>query len=729
MELVKPTGLTTLTRAELDGENAKTNASGLWDKNNTSWTTQAWHPVLTSFYWYNQEELVIRDAAELYDFAVKSKTDNFLKKTVKLGADITVNKGTTSEEISTLTSPIKWTAIGNVDGTGDGAFAGTFDGQGYTISGLYQVAASGSKGLFLATTSDSTIMNLKLVNSYFANDSVGTGVARVAGIASYGAGLFESIYCDVLLKNNRKVAGGIVADADVNYGDLEVKNCWFAGDIVTDSSEAKDYTFGGIVGWARDTKTTISDCLFTGSIDYGTNNTRMAGILGRNGTTGVETQTTINNVVVAGTITGTSDTASGQHIGYVYGQNSLGTINVTNAYADNAVYSNKNTAVTVSLNKTGLTNGEPQDLSDSTANALFGDNANWIDTDAFEHPILTSFQETEAKDALLVINTAQELFDFAIKSKTYNFKGVTVQLGSDITVNAGDSSESIKALTNPVTWTPIGTKTVPFAGIFDGQGYTISGIYCADASSEKGLFYATAPSSVIKNLRLVNSYIATTTVGTSAKRTAGIAAYGEGLFDSIYCNVLVENNTVVTGGIVADMQGLGGNLEIKNCWFAGTITSANKDKKDISLGGIIGWARNCEKAIITDCLFTGTIDYGTEKGTSNVYTAGIVGRTLTTQIEMTRVLSVGTIKGSGGKKIDAICNTTPTICDGVYENVTSETDVTISTTPDSVGSLSPSQLSGDAAKETGNADGLFSGDGTTYWKTGEKYPVLSGLSK
>ena len=96
---------------------------------------------------------------------------------------------------------------------------------------------------------------------------------------------------------------------------------------------------------------------------------------------------------------------------------------------------------------------------------------------------------------------------------------------------------------------------------------------------------------------------------------------------------------------------------------------------------------------------------------------------------MTRVLSVGTIKGSGGKKIDAICNTTPTVCEGVYENVISETDVTISTTPTSVGSLTSNQLSGNAAKEAGNADGLFAGDGVTYWKTDEDYPVLSGLDK
>ena len=234
---------------------------------------------------------------------------------------------------------------------------------------------------------------------------------------------------------------------------------------------------------------------------------------------------------------------------------------------------------------------------------------------------------------------------------------------------------------------------------------------------------------MIKDFRLINSYIATTKVATGAKRTAGIAAYGEGLFDSIYCNVILENNAVVTGGIVADVQGLGGNLEIKNCWFAGTIKSANTSKNDISLGGIIGWARNCEKATITDCLFTGTIDYGTGKGTNNVYAAGIVGRTTTTQIEMTRVLSVGTIKGSGGKKIDAICNTTPTVCEAVYENVISETDVTISTTPTSVGSLTSNQLSGNAAKEAGNADGLFAGDGVTYWKTDEDYPVLSGLDK
>lgn len=728
--LVEPAGLTTLTRAELDGENALTNASGLWENSNTSWTTQAWHPVLTSFYWYNQDELLIRDAAELYDFVVKSKTDNFLNKTVKLGADITVNRGSTSEEVSKLANGTvtKWTPIG-LNGSTINAFAGTFDGQGHSISGLYQVGESGSKGLFIATTSGSKVMNLKLVNSYFANTNIANSTGRVGAIAAYGAGTFDGIYCDVLLKNNRKLTGGIVGDATTTYGDLEVKNCWFAGEIVTDSTLAKDYTFGGIVGWARNNKTTITDCLFTGTIDYGTNNTRIAGILGRNGTTGVDTETTINNVIVAGSITGTTNTASGQYIGYVYGQKSVGTIVVTNTYADSSVYANKNTEVTVVLNKDGLKNGETQDLSKSTTNSLFGDNVNWVDTDAYDHPILENFKETEAKGALLVISTADELYDFAKRSQTYDFKGVTIQLGADITVNAGDSSEKIKELTNPIKWTPIGTKTVPFAGIFDGQGYTISGVYCADESSEKGLFLATAPTSVIKNLRFVNSYIATTKVATSAKRTAGIAAYGEGLFDSIYCNVLVENNTVVTGGIVADMQGLGGNLEIKNCWFAGTLKSANTSKKDVSLGGIIGWARNCEKATITDCLFTGTIDYGTEKGTSNVYAAGIVGRTQTTQIEMTRVLSVGTIKGSGGKNVDAICNDTSTICNSVYENVISETDITISTKPSSVGSLSSSQLSGDVAKEAGNADGLFAGDGATYWKTGDKYPVLSGLIK
>jgi len=666
----------------------------------------------TTWYNANNKKFVLVTAADLLGFAQVSKTDNFLEKTVYLGADITLNEGWTASATAPTT---KWTPIG-LNGTTINAFAGRFDGQGCTISGLYQSGTSGSKGMFIASKAGSTITDFSLVNSYFANTNVADSAGRVGGIVTYGAGTIDTIYCDAILKNNRKVSGGIVADANTTYGDLVIKNCQFAGTIMTDSTTGKDYTIGGIIGWARNNETTITDCLFTGTIDYGTNNTRIAGILARNGSGDVATQTTITNVLVDGTITGTSDTATNQYIGYVQGQQSVGTITVTagTAYAEDNVYVNKNSEVTVSVTKTNVTTCSNAELTganaESKAEGLFGTESVWT-SQVMDHPVLKSFHWYNPDKTVYVINNAAELYEFAKISKTANFRHKIVYLGADITVNEGTSEEIKTNAATALQWTPIGVKTLPFAGTFDGQGYTISGIYCVDESSAKGLFLATAPSSVVKDFAFINSYIATTKELTSVKATAGIAAYGEGVFDSIYCDVMLENNAVVTGGIVADMQGLGENLEIKNCWFAGSIKSANTLKNDIDMGGIIGWARNCEKVTITDCLFTGTLDYGTGKTTNPVYTAGIVGRAGMSgniiQIELRRVVSVGVINGRGGKAINAICDTNPerssTTYEAVYENVTSETGATISK-PNDVADLSSAK-----------AEGLFSGDGANYW--------------
>ena len=614
----------------------------------------------TTWYNANNKKFVLVTAADLLGFAQVSKTDNFLEKTVYLGADITLNEGWTASATAPTT---KWTPIG-LNGTTINAFAGRFDGQGCTISGLYQSGTSGSKGMFIASKAGSTITDFSLVNSYFANTNVADSAGRVGGIVTYGAGTIDTIYCDAILKNNRKVSGGIVADANTTYGDLVIKNCQFAGTIMTDSTTGKDYTIGGIIGWARNNETTITDCLFTGTIDYGTNNTRIAGILARNGSGDVATQTTITNVLVDGTITGTSDTATNQYIGYVQGQQSVGTITVTagTAYAEDNVYVNKNSEVTVSVTKTNVTTCSNEELTganaESKAEGLFGTESVWT-SQVMGHPVLKSFHWYNPDKTVYVINNVAELYEFAKISKTTNFRHKIVYLGADITVNEGTSEEIKANAASALQWTPIGTSTsngYPFAGTFDGQGYTISGL-CANAvTGEKALFQGTASTSVVKNLKLVNSYFATgfasgvTTSGN--RRVGGIAVFGGGTFDSIYCDVLLENYNKMTGGIIADVHNSYGGAIIKNCQFAGDIDVTNCTS-ELSTGGLVGYIR--ANTTIEDCLMTGTITYGTSRKDADMSVGGVVGEVGTGSLEptvtVTDVVNVGTIAGSGGKYI------------------------------------------------------------------------------
>ena len=99
---------------------------------------------------------------------------------------------------------------------------------------------------------------------------------------------------------------------------------------------------------------------------------------------------------------------------------------------------------------------------------------------------------------IYVIATADDLLDFAtmVNSGSTSIKGI---LATDI-----DMSGKI--------WTPIGTSSQPFQGIFDGNGYTVSNLTMADNASYDyaGLFgyakNATIQNVIAKNVTLYAKY-------------------------------------------------------------------------------------------------------------------------------------------------------------------------------------------------------------------------------
>ena len=76
------------------------------------------------------------------------------------------------------------------------------------------------------------------------------------------------------------------------------------------------------------------------------------------------------------------------------------------------------------------------------------------------------------------ITTMEQLYGFAQLSESYDFKGQTIKLGADIVVNEGNA-EDWKKKAPEHRWITI----TGFAGCFDGEGHTISGVYGVEASS------------------------------------------------------------------------------------------------------------------------------------------------------------------------------------------------------------------------------------------------------
>lgn len=175
-----------------------------------------------------------------------------------------------------------WTAIG----TDSNKFAGTLDGDNYTVSGLagtgglvYYLSANGTvKSLCvdcaidgtsnvggIADKSEGRIENC-LVSGYIkGGDDVIFGVGGIVGHGVAGNVISDCVStADILFKYSRYAvqngAGGIVG---YTYGTVE--NCYFAGNVHTNAKSVSAGGFGGLVGCAR-SNAVMKDCYTVGAV-------------------------------------------------------------------------------------------------------------------------------------------------------------------------------------------------------------------------------------------------------------------------------------------------------------------------------------------------------------------------------------------------------------------------------------------------------------------------------
>ena len=205
------------------------------------------------------------------------------------------------------------------------------------------------------------------------------------------------------------------------------------------------------------------------------------------------------------------------------------------------------------------------------------------------------------------ISSAAELYGFA-ELVNGGKKGIKGVLTDDIVVNENvlKADGELNGMPNNI-WTPIGTSTI-FFGEFDGQGHTISGLFCIN-SNNVGLFGCTACENyggiqTISNIGIVDSYFeGSSYVGGICGETKGYTS-----LTNCYNMGTIKGSNDYVGGICGNANE--GSL-ITNCYNKGKVIGKNR------VGGICGYARN--NTIITNCYNTGTV-----KG-SGVSVGGICG--------------------------------------------------------------------------------------------------------
>lgn len=113
-------------------------------------------------------------------------------------------------------------------------------------------------------------------------------------------------------------------------------------------------------------------------------------------------------------------------------------------------------------------------------------------------------------------------------------------------------------------WEPIGGETlhIPyqgFRGTFDGNGYTISGLYIRREGDNLGFFSTIDPPGVVKNLNILDAHIECIPVDEWWPVYHGILAGSANAPQVSYCNV---SGTVISGPRSYDSGGLFGDIHV-----------------------------------------------------------------------------------------------------------------------------------------------------------------------
>ena len=392
--------------------------------------------------WYNEEntEFTITTAQELLEFARLSDFYTFENQTIKLGADIVLNEGNALDWKEKAPS-IRWSPISG--------FAGTFDGQGHSISGVYGKSYESPMALFTATENTCTIRDLKLINSYFETG----GNSGTASFSSSGNGNFIKLYSDAIIQCKGGVCGGIVGTVKMQ---ATLEECWFAGTINQTGRK-----MGGMIAVIEAGRVNMKNCLFSGELHTtqsnfswtATDGARAGGLCGKiKETAGL----LVTDCLSTGVVTSVHNTYCGSVLGYsVNGAQ----ISVDNTYDGGTSSSGKgygsvaSTGYPVPLNREELIGIKAYQWT-----ALDFDNY-WVAVDG-DTPILKHFADTSLdltgvekaydmdwyseSEYTFTLTNLKQLYGLALLAATNDFEDVTIELGADIVVNEGKRENWMK---------------------------------------------------------------------------------------------------------------------------------------------------------------------------------------------------------------------------------------------------------------------------------------------
>ena len=561
----------------------------------------------------------ISDGSHLEYLAQQANAGNsFSGKYFILTNDIVLNEG----DATTWGSNAPANALTPI-GVWDYGFAGYFNGDGYTISGLYQ-NGSGNLGLFGNLGGGAVITNLALVNTYVK--SSGGEIGALVGQTDRSSEdeiLIENVYVEAYVYGGGNCVGGIIGNLSnsvsggFTHGTVTLSRVTFVGRV-----ESTSYV-GGLIGDSRNVVFEIYDCLVFADIYAKNSSGYAAGFVARSnnnlGLLGANYDQFVSNSIFAGgSVSAKSGSNTRTFVSSANGTNkpgayycytpitSPGTMKNSDTFDDSPSYNNIKKEELYGyyegdddendIDWETLTEWARPDYDVARPTGI----AENFEINPTEPPKQFANGSGTEEDPYL-ISDAEQLAILSELSQADSFVDTYFELTADIT------------LTGENNVAPIGGWASAFGGTFDGNGHTISGVHIKNTGDGSGFFACIQGGATIKNLALVDAHVESTGLGAVGALVGQTnRANGD---DITISNVYVDADVIVANG--SEVAGIIGNLSDSNSSYE---------------GGVV---------FMDNVVFTGSVT------ASAGYVAGLVGNARNIHVEMTNCANYGTIKAGG----------------------------------------------------------------------------------
>ena len=508
-------------------------------------------------------------------------------------------------------------------------FAGTFDGNGKTITAAIDDYEGMQGTALFRYISGATIKNLTVAGSITGARSTVAHAAGLVGFAWSGNNTIEDVTVSATIAGGTHV-GGIVAHGKTSS--LTLRNCVFSGTITGGSSYA-----GGLLGWSDGSTLNIDNCLFKGSytgsgkfhpVAVRDDNKTMDASVDRCYYTADPVRITDANIAATGVLVHTEVlanslvkkiTAADDETYYLYPNASP--IVTTESFYDigneaiapipAVTYEGNQLVPATDYTVKYKAQGSSEETANISAAGTYtmvvygsGDYAGSMETQSFQ--VIGTFQGVGSEDNPYLISSTED----------WNILAQRVIFDNDI------SGKFFKLTQNINVSTTIGDgENHPFVGTFDGDNKTITAAIVESEGKQGASLFRHISGATIKNLTVDGTI---TGVNGNASHTAGLVGFassGENTIENVTVSTTVEGGTHV-GGIVA--HGKTSSLTLKNCVFSGTISGGSS-----YAGGLLGWSDG-STLNIENCLFNGTYT-----GSGNFHPVAVRGqnKTMTATVE------------------------------------------------------------------------------------------------